>query len=90
MFFVFKINLHLRVIEHPAQHTIEFERIAGEFEQFRGSVELTPDASGNAGTLNVHTTIVPKGRVPAWVLRGMGRRFLTSVVHALRTRAESY
>jgi hypothetical protein len=90
MIFVFKMNLHLRVIEHPRQHTLEFERIAGEFEQFRGSIEITSPTENGPSTMTLHATIVPKGHMPGWALNDMARRFLVPIVEALRTRAESY
>jgi hypothetical protein len=89
MFFVFKVNLHMRVIEHPQQHTIEFERIAGEFEQFRGSVEIGSDAATGLTTIRFRATVVPKGRMPHWVLRDMAKRFLVPILHAIKDRAEA-
>jgi len=89
LFFVFKVNLHLRLIEHPDQHTIEFERIAGEFEQFRGAIELKSESAGGPATIAFHATVVPQGHMPAWVMRDMTKRFFVPVIDALRVRAES-
>jgi hypothetical protein len=87
-FFVFKVNLHLRIIEHPQQHSLDFERIAGEFEQFRGSIEL-PSEAGNT-TLVFHAALTPKGHMPDWVIRGMARHFLLPVLDAIRAQAEAH
>jgi len=87
-FFVFKVNLHLRVIEHPQQHTLEFERIAGEFEQFRGAVEISSEAAGGPSVISFHATVVPKGVMPSWALRDMAKRLLIPLIEAVRTRAE--
>src|SRR5207245_11223621 len=57
-FFVFKVNQHLRVIEHPREHTLEFERIAGEFESFRGSVEVGTDPATHDTQIGFHATLV--------------------------------
>ncbi|HVO33609.1 MAG TPA: SRPBCC family protein, partial [Elusimicrobiota bacterium] len=89
LFFVFRVNLHLRILEHPQQHVIEFERIAGEFEQFRGSLELAAGEGGGPASMTFHATVVPKGRMPAWVLRSMAQRYLVPVLDAIRARAES-
>ncbi|MFA5976201.1 MAG: SRPBCC family protein [Elusimicrobiota bacterium] len=87
-FFVFKVNLHLRIIEHPQQHTLEFERIAGDFESFRGSIQIEPN--GTSGSVfQLRATVIPKGRMPNWVLRDMTRHFLAPAVDAIRSRAES-
>ncbi len=88
-FFVFKINLHLRVIEHPREHTLEFERIAGEFESFRGSVELSTDPATHDSQVAFHATLVPSGHMMNWVLESMSRRMLVSQIEAIRAKAES-
>ena len=87
LFFVFKVNMHLRVIEHPIERTLEFERIAGEFESFRGSLQIVP--SGNGQNMVLHATVVPKSHVPEWALRDMAKHFLIPVLDAVRTRAEN-
>ncbi|OGR89244.1 MAG: hypothetical protein A2992_05710 [Elusimicrobia bacterium RIFCSPLOWO2_01_FULL_59_12] len=90
MFFVFKINLHLRILEHPRQNRLEFERIAGDFEKFSGYIEITPDPTGTRATTHLTLTLVPKGFVPQWALRSMTQNFLLPVLDALRSKAESY
>lgn len=89
MMLVFKINLHLRIIERPAQRVIEFERLAGDFQSFRGSFEIVGDPATKKSTLVFHATLAPKGRMPDWVLRGMARRFVMTKLDAFRTRAEA-
>lgn len=89
MFFVFKTNLHLRIIEHPMERTIEFERIAGEFESFRGSAQIMSDPTTQSSSLVFRATVVPTGRMPDWVLRGMAQRFLLPVLEAVRSHAET-
>lgn len=88
LFFVFKVNLHLRIIERPQEHALEFERIAGEFRSFRGSVQISPQGSSGS-TLQFRATVIPQGRMPNWVLRDMTKRFLVPLIDALRARAES-
>jgi len=89
MVFMFKINLHLRVIEHPREHTLEFERIAGEFESFRGSVELTTDPATHDTLIAFQATVVPSGRVMGWTMEKMARRLLVPQIEAIRAKAES-
>lgn len=89
MFFVFKMDLHLRVIEHPQQTSLEFERLAGEFESFRGSVEIAPDPSTFGSVLQFRATLVPKGRTMNWSLREATRRYLVPLFEAVRAQAES-
>ena len=88
-FFVFKINLHLRIIEHPIEHTLEFERIAGEFENFRGSVGLQMENGSHTPTLTFRATVVPKGHMPDYVFTGMARHLLVSALDAIRAHAEA-
>ena len=88
LFFVFKVNLHLRIIESPTQRSLEFERIAGDFEQFRGSVQLEPEKPGEPARLIFKATIKPKGRTPLWALRDMSRGFIAPVLQAICARAE--
>ena len=88
-FFVFKINLHLRIIERPAQKVIEFERIAGDFETFRGSFEIQGDPTTKQSTLIFHSTIAPKGKMPDWMLSGMAKRFILPKLAAFCSRAEA-
>jgi hypothetical protein len=87
MVFMFKVNLHLRVIERPREHVVEFERIAGEFESFRGSVELTTDPATHNTQIAFHATVVPTSH--AVTLETMARRLLVPQMEAIRTRAES-
>jgi hypothetical protein len=89
MIFVFKLNLHLRVIEHPREHTIEFERIAGEFESFRGSVEITSDPATHDSQIAFRATMVPSGHAMNWVMEKMARRLLVAQMDAIRAKAES-
>ncbi len=90
MFFVFKVTLHLHLIEHPYDHSIEFERIAGDFNSFRGTLSVTSDPANPAiGVVSLNAKLVPKGFVPEWILRGMSQRFISSVMDALRAKAES-
>jgi len=88
-FFVFKINLHLRIIERPAQKVIEFERIAGDFETFRGSFEIQSDPQSKQSTLIFHSTLAPKGKMPDWMLSGMAKRFILPKLVAFCARAEA-
>ncbi len=88
-FFVYKVNLHLRVIEHPREHSLEFERIAGDFESFRGSIELTTDPATHDSQIAFHATVVPSGHVMSGVLETKARRLLIPQVEALRAKAES-
>jgi hypothetical protein len=88
-FFVFKVNLHLRVIEHPREHTLEFERIAGEFESFRGSVQLATDPASHDTQIGFHATLVPSGHMMNWVIEKMARRLLVTQIEAIRTKAET-
>jgi hypothetical protein len=89
MFFVFKVNVHLRILEHPQQRRLEFERIAGDFEKFSGHIEIVSDPTNTRSTLKLNVTLAPKGRVPNWAVRGMGEHFLVPVLEAIRTKAES-
>ncbi len=89
MFFVFKINLHLRVLERPREYAIQFERIAGEFESLRGSVEITTDPVTKQSRITFHANVVPTGRSMGWVIEKMGRRLLVPHLEAIRTKAES-
>ena len=89
MFFVFKVNLHLRVIEHPQQHSLEFERIAGDFESFRGSIEVTTDPATRDSQIAFHATVVPSGHALNWIMEGMAKRLLTSQLDAIRLKAEA-
>jgi len=88
-FFVFKVNLHLRVIEHPREHTMEFERIAGEFESFRGSVELTTDPATHDTQIAFHAILVPSGHIPNFVMEKMAYHLLVTQIEAIRAKAES-
>lgn len=87
--FVFRINLHLRLIERPQQHVIEFERIAGDFETFRGSFEIQTDPSTKRSTLVFHATLAPKGGMPSWMLSGMAKHFILPKLAAFCARAEA-
>jgi len=87
--FMFKVNLHLRVIEHPREHNLEFERIAGEFESFRGSVEVTTDPATHDSQIAFHATVVPSGHTMGWVMDKMARRLLVPQIEAIRAKAES-
>ena len=89
MVFVFKVNLHLRMIEHPREHQLEFERIAGEFESFRGSIDVSVDPATRESVISFRASLIPTGRMMGWTLEGMGRKILTTFVDALRTKAES-
>ncbi len=89
MFFVFKTNLHLRILEHPQQHRIEFERIAGDFEKFAGSIEINPDPTGTRSTIELRLSLAPKGSVPQWAVRRMAQRFVVPVLDAVRAKAEA-
>jgi len=88
MFVVFKVNLHLRVIEHPDQHTLEFERLAGEFESFQGALEITEGPGSKGSVIRFRATIVPKGRMMSKKLRDGARRFLVPAFEAIRAQAE--
>jgi len=87
--FVFKINLHLRIIERPSQRLVEFERIAGDFETFRGSIEVVTDPISKQSAINFRAAIVPKGKMPTWVLRDMSKRYILPKLDAIRARAET-
>ena len=89
MIFVFKVNLHLRVIEHPQQHSLEFERIAGDFDSFRGSVELTTDPATHDSLISFNATLVPASHTPNFVMEGMAKRLLVSEMNAIRAKSES-
>lgn len=89
MILVFKINLHLRIIERPAQKVIEFERIAGDFETFRGAFEIQSDPNSKQSMLIFHATLAPKGKMPDWVLAAMSRRFILPKLNAMTSRAEA-
>lgn len=89
MFFVFKMNLHLRIMEHPQQKTLEFERIAGEFESFRGAIEIASDPATRQTTLIFRASVVPKGHAMNWVMESMARRLLVAQMDAIRAKAES-
>lgn len=88
--FVFKINLHLRIIEHAKQYRLEFERLAGDFEKFSGYVEINADPSGLKSMMDVNITLIPKGYIPQWALRPMAQNYLVPVLEAIRAKAESY
>ena len=75
MFFVFKINLHLRILEHPQQHRLEFERIAGDFEKFDGYVDIGPDAAGTKSSMDLHLTLIPNSYMPAWAVEAASSIF---------------
>jgi hypothetical protein len=89
MVFVFKLNLHLRIIEHPQQHALEFERIAGDCESLRGSIELTADPGTHESQMIFHATVVPNGYMTNTKLESMARRLLVSQANAIRAKAES-
>jgi hypothetical protein len=89
MFFVFKVNLHLRILEYPKQNRLEFERIAGDFERFSGYVEVVQDPSRTKNLLNINLSLKPKGYCPDWALRGMAKQFVVPVLDAIRAKAES-
>ncbi len=89
MFFVFKVNLHLRVMEHPQEHALQFERIAGDFESLRGSFQITSDPVTAESRMAFHVNLVPTGRTMNWVIEKMGRRLLVPQIEAIRTKAES-
>jgi ribosome-associated toxin RatA of RatAB toxin-antitoxin module len=89
MFLVFKINLHLRVIERPAQRVIEFERIAGDFETFRGSFEIQSDPTTKRSAIVFHSTLAPKGKMPDWMLSAIAKRFILPKLAAFAARAEA-
>lgn len=89
MFFVFKVNLHLRVIEQAREHTLQFERIAGEFESFRGSLQMATDPATRDTRIAFHATVVPTGRMMSWALEKMARRLLVPQMEAIRAKAES-
>src|SRR4029077_7900275 len=71
LFFVFKINLHLRIFEDPHQDRLECERIAADVEKFSGYAEITPDATGTHNLINLHVSLAPKGFLPNWIVRDM-------------------
>jgi len=89
MIFVFKLNMHLRIVEHPQQHTLEFERIAGDYESLRGSIEVTTDPATRNSQINFHATVVPNGYMTNTKLESMARRLLMTQAGALRTKAET-
>ena len=89
LFFMFKMNFHWRVIEHPQQHTLEFERIAGDFESFRGSLEITTDPAKKLSQINFRAMVVPEGATLNAKLESMARRILIPEMNTLRTKAES-
>jgi hypothetical protein len=89
MVFVFKLNLHLRIIEHPQQHALEFERIAGDYESLRGSIELSTDPGTRESQIIFHATVVPNGYMTNTKLESMARRLLVAQANAIRTKAES-
>ncbi len=88
-FFVFKVDLHLRILEHPEQYQLEFEKIAGEFESFRGAVQIVADPVTKQSVLNFNATLVPKGRSMDWALRDASRQFLVSLFNSIRIQAEA-
>ena len=61
--------------------------MAGDFETFRGTVRVNAD-SANSSTLIFHANLQPKGRTPAWIMRGVTRRFLASALEAVCTKSE--
>jgi hypothetical protein len=89
MFFVFKTNLHLRILENTSQHRLEFERIAGDFDKFTGYVQIAPDPTGTRSTIEIHLTVVPKGHMANSIMHTMTQRFIVPGVDALRSKAES-
>jgi len=89
MMFVFKINLHLRILERPQQRIVEFERIAGDFESFRGSFEVQTDPVTKQAAIVFRGALTPKGKTPAWVLHDMAKRFILPKLDAIRSRAEA-
>ena len=89
LFFMFKMNFHWRVIEHPQQHSLEFERIAGDFESFRGSLEITTDPATRKSLIVFRAMAVPQGAMLNSKLESMARRILIPHMNALRTKAES-
>ena len=89
MVFVFKLNLHLRIIEHPQQHTLEFEKIAGDCESLRGSIEITTDPVTHDSQINFHAMVVPNGYTTNTKLESMTRRLLIAQANAIRAKAES-
>jgi len=89
MFFVFKMNVHLRIVESAEDHTIEFERIAGDFDKLKGKITLSTDPTNPQVTQILYqASLDPKGIFPDWILRPMSQRFLIPVFEALRARAE--
>jgi hypothetical protein len=83
------VNLHLRVIEHPREHTLDFERIAGEFDSFRGSVEVTTDPATRDSQILFHASVVPTGHAMNTVTETMARRLLIPQMESLRAKAEA-
>ena len=86
--FVYKVNLHLRVIEHPREHTLEFERIAGDYESFRGSIEISEDPATHDAVITFRGTLVPTGHTMNMTLEKMARRLLIPQMEAVRAKAE--
>jgi len=87
--FVFKMNLHCASSSIRANTTLEFERIAGEFESFRGSIEISTDPVTHDSQMAFHATLVPSGHAMNWALESMARRLLVKQIDALRAKAES-
>ncbi len=77
------------MIEHPREHTLEFERIAGDFDSFRGSVQLATDPATRDTLIGFHATMVPSGHIMSWVMEKMARRLLVTQIEAIRAKAES-
>lgn len=90
LFFVFKINLHLRIIEHPSERMLEFERIAGDFESFKGTLAVKSEMGNpNMSTIVLNATLIPRGYTPDWIIRAMTQRAITTALDALRNKAEN-
>jgi hypothetical protein len=67
---------------------MEFERIAGDYESLRGSIELTTDPGTHESQILFHATVVPNGYMTNTKLESMARRLLVSQANAIRTQAE--
>jgi Polyketide cyclase / dehydrase and lipid transport len=79
------VSYQLRCAYHPPS-SISFERTAGDLRTLRGSWELT--SQGAVTVARYRVELAPGFWVPRWLVRGVLKRDLPTMLRALRTRAE--
>ena len=68
--------------------SIEFQHVRGDFRENSGRWELVPVAGGAATIVTYRVRMVPKFRVPQWLVRRSMVRELPELMRALRNRCE--